>query len=76
MVYIGSDCRDISWKSEDGTIQKATIQTGYEIIERTVDRYGQFLFPADLEINTWWTNTGLSDEEVIKNYHVHGETIS
>lgn len=72
-VYIGSDWRDISWKSEDGTIQRATIRTGYEIMERTMDRYGQFLFPVDLEINTWWTNTGLSDEEVIENYHAHGE---
>lgn len=50
-----------------------TIRTGYEIIERTIDKYGQFLLPADLEVNTWWTNTGMTDEEVIRNYHAHGE---
>jgi len=62
MIYIGSDWRDISWKSEDGTVQQSTIRTDYEITERTIDWYGQFLFPADQEINTWWTNTGLSDD--------------
>lgn len=31
------------------------------------------LLPADLEVNTWWTNTGMTDTEVIQNYHAHGE---
>ena len=56
-----------------GEKKTVTIRTGYEIIERTVDKYGQFLFPADIEVNTWWTNTGMTDEEVIQNYHAHGE---
>ena len=72
-VYIGSDWKTVSWKAEDGTTQSATIRTGYEITERTIDKYGQFLFPADIELNTWWTNTGMSDEEVIGQYHAHGE---
>lgn len=27
------------------------IRTGYEIIERTIDKYGQFLLPSDIEAN-------------------------
>ena len=35
--------------------------------------YGQFLMPSDIEINTWWTNLGLSDTDIINLYHAHGE---
>lgn len=72
-VYIGSDWKTVSWKAEDGTPQSSTIRTGYEIIERTIDKHGQFLLPSDIEVNTWWTNTGMSDEEIIRHYHAHGE---
>lgn len=72
-VYIGSDWKTVSWKASGGITQSATSRAGYEVIERTIDKYGQFLLPADLEVNTWWTNTGMSDEEVIENYHAHGE---
>lgn len=72
-VYIGSDWKEVSWKKDDGSIQNATIRTGYEIIDRTIDKYGQYLFQGDIEANTWWTNTDLTDEEVIRNYHAHGE---
>ncbi len=46
----------------------------YEIIERTIDKREQYLFPADVEVNTWWTNTNITDEELIKQYHAHGES--
>lgn len=72
-VYVGSDWKTVTWKGADGTDQSAAIRTGYEIIERTVDKHGQFLFPADIEVNTWWTNTGMSDTELISQYHAHGE---
>ena len=72
-VYTGSDWKPVSYNTADGEKKTVTIRTGYEIIERTVDKYGQFLFPADIEVNTWWTNTGMTDEEVIQNYHAHGE---
>lgn len=72
-VYTGSDWKPVSYTTADGEKKTVTIRTGYEIIERTVDKYGQFLFPADIEVNTWWTNTGMTDEEVIQNYHAHGE---
>lgn len=51
-VYVGSDWKTVTWKGADGTDQSTTIRTGYEIIERTVDKHGQFLFPADIEVNT------------------------
>lgn len=44
---------------------------GYEIIERTIDKKGQFLLVSDIEANVWWTNTGFTDREVIGHYHAH-----
>ena len=54
-VYIGSDWKDVTYHTVDGSDKTVTIRTGYEIIERTIDKYGQFLLPSDLEVNTWWT---------------------
>ena len=56
---------------EDGS---CCLRIGYEIIERTIDKHGQYLFPADIEVNTWWTNLGQSDDNVIRLYHEHGES--
>lgn len=50
------------------------MRIGYEVIERTMDKYGQFLLPADIECNTWWTNLGVPDNDIIKLYHAHGES--
>lgn len=73
-VYIGSDWRPVFYITGGGVHKTVTIRTGYEIIERTIDKRGQFMFPADLEVNTWWTNTDMSDEDVITQYHAHGES--
>lgn len=73
-MYIGSDWKPVSYVTDDGIKKTVTIRTGYEIIERTIDKRGQFLFPAELEVNTWWTNTDMTDEEVISQYHAHGES--
>ena len=72
-VYVCSDWKEVTYRTMEGNDKTVTIRTGYEIIERTIDKYGQFLLPADLEVNTWWTNTGMEDSEVIQNYHAHGE---
>lgn len=72
-VYVGSDWKPVTYQTERGEEKSITIRAGYEIIERTIDKYGQFLLPPDLEVNTWWTNTGMTDAEVIENYHAHGE---
>lgn len=72
-VYIGSDWRDISYKTDDGTEKTVALRIVYEIIERTTDKYGQFLLETDIEVNTYWTNLDFTDEEIIANYHAHGE---
>lgn len=72
-VYIGSDWRDISYKTADGTEKTVTLRIVYEIIERATDKFGQFLLETDIEVNTYWTNLDFTDEEIIANYHAHGE---
>ena len=72
-VYIGSDWREVSYTTEAGVKKEVTLRIVYEIIERTTDKYGQFLFETDIEVNTYWTNLDFTDEEVIANYHAHGE---
>ena len=41
---------------------------------RTIDKYGQILLVPDIELNTWWTNLGWTDDAVIGSYHAHGES--
>lgn len=72
-VYIGSDWRNISYKTADETEKTVSLRIVYEIIERTTDKFGQFLLETDIEVNTYWTNLDFTDEEVIANYHAHGE---
>ena len=69
-VYIGSDWKDVYSKQFKTSF---TLRAGYEITERTIDKHGQFLMPADIEVETWWTNLGFSDEDIIALYHAHGE---
>lgn len=52
IVYIGSDWKPVSYKTADGTEKTITIRTGYEIINRTIDKNGQFLLEGDIETNT------------------------
>lgn len=69
-VYIGSD-----WIETKSKVFKKqfTLRAGYEIIERTIDKTGQYLLIPDTEVNTWWTNLGMTDTEIIELYHAHGE---
>ena len=68
-VYIGSSWKDVPHTTAGGEQKTICLRIGYEIIERTIDKHGQYLFPADIEVNTWWTNLGQSDDEVIQLYH-------
>ena len=69
-VYIGSDWKNVTSRQ----FKKAfTLRAGYEITERTIDKNGQFLIIPDIEVETWWTNLGDSDQDVISLYHAHGE---
>ena len=69
-VYIGSDWKTVTSKQFK---QEFTLRSGYEITERTIDKHGQFLLPADIDVETWWTNLGETDQEIIRLYHAHGE---
>ena len=71
-VYIGSSWKDVTYMS-NGEQKTVCLRIGYEIIERTIDKRGQILLLPDIEVNTWWTNLGWSDDEVIASYHAHGE---
>lgn len=69
-VYVGSDWKTVSSKQFH---KEFTLRTGYEITERTIDKYGQILLMPDIEVETWWTNLGDSDQDIIALYHAHGE---
>jgi hypothetical protein len=69
-VYIGSDWKTVHSKQFN---QEFTLRAGYEITERTIDKYGQILMMPDIEVETWWTNLGFSDHDIISLYHAHGE---
>ena len=63
----------MTYRNSKGESCTQGIRIGYEVIERTIDKRGQCLFTPDIEMNTWWTNLGLTDDEIIKLYHAHGE---
>ena len=44
-----------------------------EMTERTSKADGQSLLIPDVQINVFWTNIGVSDEDIIALYHAHGE---
>ncbi|MCD8235224.1 MAG: IS1380 family transposase [Prevotellaceae bacterium] len=72
-IYIGSTWKEVQYTAESGESKSITVRIVYEIIERTIDKNGQYLFPADIEVNTWWMNLPLTDRETIELYHAHGE---
>lgn len=69
-VYAGSDWKVVCSKQFE---KEFTLRAGYEITERTVDKYGQIFLIPEIEVETWWTNLGATDEEIIQLYHAHGE---
>mgnify|MGYP002747975299 FL=1 len=69
-VYVGSNWKDVCSKQFK---KEFTLRTRYEITERTMDKYGQILLIPEVEVETWWTNLGATDEEIIQLYHAHGE---
>ena len=71
-VYIGSTWKTITYIGMDDRIKHSTIRIVFEITERTIDKHGQVLLIPDIELNTWWDNTGLPDRDVIEYYHQHG----
>lgn len=69
-VYVGSDWKTVSSKQYQ---EEFTLRAGYEITERSIDKRGQILLMPDVEVETWWTNLGDSDQDIIDLYHAHGQ---
>ena len=73
-VYIGSSWKNVNYVNKSGEKKSICLRIVYEIIERKIDKKGQVLIIPDIEVNTWWTNLGWTDEEIIQSYHAHGES--
>jgi len=73
-VYIGTSWKDVAYMDSDKNQKNICMRIGYEVIERTVDKYGQILLSGDIKVNTWWTNLGMTDGEIISLYHAHAES--
>ena len=74
VVYVGSSWKDVEYVTDGGEVKTICMRIVYEVIERTIDKYGQILLVPDIEVNTWWTNLGWTDDEIIASYHAHGES--
>ncbi|BCE01359.1 IS1380 family transposase [Marinicellulosiphila megalodicopiae] len=48
------------------------IQRVMQVIERSIDKFGQYILIPEIEIQGWWTSLLLSDEEIIQLYCDHG----
>ncbi|MBC8228730.1 IS1380 family transposase [bacterium] len=48
------------------------IRIAFRVIKRTIDRKGQHLLVADIEVETYWTSLELSPLTIIDLYHAHG----
>ena len=73
-VYVGSSWKDVEYITDNGETRTICMRIVYEVIERTIDKYGQILLAPDIELNTWWTNLGWTDDAIIASYHDHGES--
>lgn len=72
-VYVGTTFKDVSYEDSEGITCTKGIRIVYEVIERTIDKKGQILLVPDIELNLWWSNLDMSDDEIIGLYHAHGE---
>ena len=63
---------EISHIYPSGREELAPIFASFEVIERTIDKYGEYLLIPDIEVNTFWTNLSDAAETVIRLYHNHG----
>lgn len=73
-VYVGASWKDVTYMDAEKNMKTMGMRIGYEVIERSIDKYGQILLAGDVEVNTWWTNLGMTDNEIIALYHAHGES--
>jgi hypothetical protein len=73
-VYVGTSHKDITYKDDNGNTCTKQIRIVYEVVRRTINKYGQILLIPDIEFNTWWTSLDLTEDEIIDLYHAHGES--
>ena len=71
-VYIGSTWRDLKYTDSAGRKVVKCFRLVYEVIERNYEKNGQMSMFSNLEVNTFWTNVGWTDRDVIESYHDHG----
>lgn len=64
-VYIGETYMAI------GKLKKPE-RVVFEVIERTIDKRGQYLIVPDVEVATYWTSLNETEKEIIDLYHAHG----
>jgi hypothetical protein len=55
----------------DGIEKTITLRRVMRVTERTIDKKGQMLLVADIELEGWWTSLKLSDQKVIELYKGH-----
>lgn len=44
----------------------------FRVIERTIDKYGQYMLIPKIEVETYWTSLELPALTIIELYHAHG----
>jgi hypothetical protein len=55
----------------DGIERTITLRRVMRVIERSTDKKGQMLLEPDIELEGWWTNLKLPDQEIIELYKGH-----
>lgn len=65
IVYRGSVYRELPGIDEP-------VRIVFDIAERTIDKKGQTLLIAEVEIDTYWVSLKDSESQVIELYHDHG----
>ena len=53
-VHVGFSWKDVNYTDFEGNSKTITMQIVYEVIERTMDKNGQFLILPDIECSTFW----------------------
>lgn len=66
VAYLSLDI-ERAWHKE-----KRTFRLIVKVIERTIDKKGQHLLAAEVELEGWWTTLTAKAEEVIELYKHHG----
>lgn len=73
LVYTGSTTK-ASWFEGEKGAEPMSVRAVFQITERTITPYGQYLLEPDIEIDMWYTTLSekeATDDEVIELYHSH-----